>query len=539
MDKKFRYATLFLSCANLTLFLVCFVMIVKAIHRLPIPFDTDEADHANAAIELFYGFQSASFSMIAEALRRQAFYPPLYSIFVSLSYALFSPTFFSSRLPAALSFLASGFVLAFAVWRSAKDAPQAVRLLGASMPFILMASSALMIENSALCMIELFAVLITSLLFLIPANKTVSLKSAISIALLISISFFSKYNFGILIIAGAIGAFWIKPPLIFTRDKKEFLQSIIILSLFGALLGGWFLVSYPESIVHFFVGHPSYSPLLSSDNLLFELTAWFKEYSPNSLTALLTLILGLWGAYAYREIFPVRLAYAITGASFTILLLSTTNESRHFIVAAPCIWYLCSLGSIDLMMKKQRPVLIIPTLLMIGAYTGSYTLIPHIERSVAQAMEGDISYADLQDGVFSHIDSTQPALFIGVSDQFGIEALKWQGARYGHIPYTKVQFDSFPYRDEKNFTALKRQRTLAAPYRIEKFPKVELEEVLKQHHYRALILIRTIGERDSLASTMKSLKEQFAQNITYQKTANKTEVTVIKLPGILSSDYRH
>ena len=70
-----------------------------------IPFDTDEADHANSGLELYVAAYQKDVDSIWQAIVRQTFYPPVHSLFIALSYSLFGPSLFASRIPSVFFFL--------------------------------------------------------------------------------------------------------------------------------------------------------------------------------------------------------------------------------------------------------------------------------------------------------------------------------------------------------------------------------------------------------------------------------------------------
>lgn len=529
LNSRTLLSYLFLALALLSLCVTSYT-ILNEVLRLPIPFDTDEADHANAGIELFFALQSGDLSTITSAITRQAFYPPVHSFFVAAAYALKDISVQSSRLPSLFFFILTSLSLGAATFSAARSLQlrTSSACIGSAAALLCISGSRITAENAALCMLELCGVFFTALTVHLCIKEK---RSPLLIALSLAIVMLTKYSFGLILIPGVLVGIAAADSH-FRLSKQNLLRSIYAgAALLGVLLL-WFVSSDKAAIIHFFIGHPQYAPLLSSENLLFDIRSWLFDYSNHFSTSLLIIIFSVLAISRFRRNQAVRAAAGTVLFALIILTISTTNESRHFMVAAPALWFLGALGCAEIAEKfSERPAvfaLVMPFLFLPFFYSG-YTLPQKLPAYIAREMEGQPQFAELQDAIFSVVDCSQPALFIGVSDQFGIEALRWKGAEKCKMPYTDVRFDTFPYRDDKNMTARKRKRNLDMPYSEPLFPKEPVEAVIETGYYKTIVLIREVGARGLIPSLIKFTKTLLAEKQQIQFTVSGKEVTVVIL----------
>lgn len=500
--------SLLVVCTIITFFVTVY-SIYLPLKNLTIPFDTDEADHANAAIELYQSIRSGLWNNIVYAFQRQAFYPPLHSIGTAFVYFIFSPSWFSSRLPSLLFFVITACLLTICTYRASRSLHKNYleQLFATSITTLGFITSNIIIVHSALSMLELCGVFTISLcLYYLTKHEEDILYSrskAFIFAVLCFLIFLAKYNFAIISIPGLFFAF------LTPRERPYFGSSAIYAGIAVILLcAGWIFASSPTSFVSFLTGHPSYVPLLSAENIFFELNSWLFEYSVHPIAAALFLVLAFIGAKNYH-LPSVRASIGIILNSFVILFLSTTNETRHFMVAAPAIFFLAGLGAVSIIessLARVAPLAsgIIVTLLCLTLNTYSLNLIP---RKIAKEMEGKPEYGRLQNFIVESIRPSGPTLFIGATDDFSIEGLQWIGAATWNLPYSKIEFDSFPFRADKDLTAQKRKRNRDYPFENLSYPKEPLEAVIRENHYKNIVTVRTLGSRDKTFETIKSAGE--------------------------------
>ena len=82
------------------------------------PFDVDEAEHANAAVELTSALRSGEPEGIVKAVTRQSYYPPVHSFLVTTCYLLRGEELASSRLPSLAMYVLAVLLLGALTYRA-------------------------------------------------------------------------------------------------------------------------------------------------------------------------------------------------------------------------------------------------------------------------------------------------------------------------------------------------------------------------------------------------------------------------------------
>jgi len=318
-----------------------------------IPFDTDEADHAVAGLEVYSALRSRDLSHVYHALTRQGFYPPVHSLLISASYLLSGgPGFASSRMPSLVMFAAAA-VLAVAVLMRSRasqhDGAEAhERWLAAAWIAWLFVTSPLIVVNSVLCMLEIMgcALLCVLLLCCIRIERDERMPRAVNMLLvggILAVLTLTKYTFGLFMTIGCTGA------VLLTSSKNMPLQKrgqlcVLLLAPVVVTACAWCVLSDWHSIKGFFTSHPAYTSLLSVENLFFYPAVILTEYHIQWTVGSIVLLLAAYGAVKQWGSFVVRACAISILAAMVVLTISTTNEARHILVVMPCVWLLAGLG---------------------------------------------------------------------------------------------------------------------------------------------------------------------------------------------------
>ena len=465
------------------------------IHSVAIPFDTDEADHANPALELFYAVTSHSLTNIYHAITRQAFYPPLNSFFVALSYRIFAgPSLFASRLPEYLFLIGSICFTAVAGCRIGLKAKESLVWIWATIALLYLESPVIQ-ENSSLCMLEMLGVLITAMMLYaatLPSRKT-QLWSLSTLGFLLTLT---KYSFAVMIVPSVF--LW----MLLTSDESKLFTKIknISLPIFSYLVAtiAWVMTTRTDSVLKFFTSHPSYAPLLSAENIFFDLRSWVFYYQALPIIGAVCAALFIVSLFIQRPATQIRLSQLMAANSVGLLLLSSTNEVRHFIVAAPPLWLIA-------VYVLSHPLLTV---------TG-YLRMHEFKQVLITGLEGKVEYNDMINALIKNTDLSKPTLLMGTFDQVGIEAIQWYAAKEQSKPYTEMDFDLFPYREDKNVTQKIRSRNIDKWFIDPTFPK-DLHGVLHSHHYETLAMIRNLPSHSDTDKTIASIVAEYP-NIGWKK----------------------
>lgn len=516
-----------LSTLNIVLTLSCLCIALIIIFKIAyiifisnIPFDTDEADHANAGLSLFFALKSLDKNLIVSTFFNQSFYPPINSLFLSISYFLFSPSLFSSRILSIFFALLSALLLTKISVEKKSDLNTTLFALCAFLSLTF--TNTVFQENASLCMLELLGVCcVSGIIFFcsLPQSKN----RDIALGILSITIFLIKYSFG-LMISGSIFA------SLFLHKKgslKEKLKTCIIpCTIFVLSLLVWITFTDRASMWSFFVGHPSYAPLYSLENIFFDFRSWFLFYNYNlSLSIFLTLLLVL-GIFRQNKTLTWYFSWCAAINSTGLLLLSSTNEVRHFIVAIPCLWYL---AVAPLVQNKNVPVdKILQTIFLVILFIANIGSLETVKKTVVVGMEGRNSYGQLWKDTFNNISPIEPTLFIGGFDQIGIEAARWFASATSSVRYSQITIDSYPFEQSRaNYSAL-RKRNLSIWSKDPKFPK-DLGTVLKQNYFKQAIVVRKIKEESEAFKNLKLINSNPKAKLIFKHIYEDLELNLFKL----------
>ncbi|HMO01657.1 MAG TPA: hypothetical protein PKD37_03010 [Oligoflexia bacterium] len=450
-------------------------------------FDTDEADHANAAYKIYFAFLNGGLLEFWEAIRDQAFYPPLFSI-VSLPILLWlEPTVVSARAPSVLLWGAS-FVLMVLTARKIFTAKPLFGLI----PLLFFLFSPLILSNAPLSMLETLGLFLTSLiLYLSTLHRTLSFYVWGVVFFLLAMA---KYSFAITIVPGALLALSLKEEAKKNLEdencsKISFSVDYVggVAFVFLLLLGSWLAVVDKSRVWHFVVGHPSYVSIFSWENFFYYFERIIDEYNSVTFSGALLLFLALSGGFFSRSVLYWRLAAFCSASAFGILFFSTTNEARHIMPAMPFIYMLAGLGAESLWcrFRKSRQLLIL--LLISALFLQAIKTIVEFKEIAKKELEGEDFFVDAQRKIIGFLK--EPILVNGVTDSFSLEALRWFLSVSSGNGYKETKIDSYPFRTDKNKTAKIRGRNTIPAFIFSQIP-LDLEKIVDKKYYQTFVSLR-------------------------------------------------
>jgi len=513
--KRGLFAVITATTIALIAFCVAFYLLGTVYQRVNselTPFDTDEADHAVAALEVFVAAKSKNAAHLIQAVREQAFYPPLHSLFVATAYAIADPSVATSRLPSILFLGLEALLLFYACFCFFRYQDFPSRIISGSVALIFTVTCYTAILNSALCMLEPVGMFFTAALLLSIVNyeqvesKQKYLAIAAILAFLICLS---KYSFGIVVAPALVLAVFFEPGLQF---RQKFRNSFIVGCVILLLLICWLLLTDHYAAWRFIVGHPSSGPIFGMDNLLFDVKAWVNHYGANSIASILALALAAYAVMKNWNSLAVRLAGFTFILSAIVFTLSTTNEIRHFLVASPGVWFLAGIGLVQIGQKlsgarSQITVAFSALLLFTIIGLGVHSRLETLQRDLSKEFEGSPVLSQLHNYIAANTDITKPILVNGLFDQFGTQAVTWNLARTHLVSYRGIQLDSYPFREDIFQRTKERKRNIPYPWTVEGFPKDSLPSILATKHYATAILVRHNTHRRFKNSANKEFQE--------------------------------
>ncbi|MBK7972523.1 MAG: hypothetical protein IPK07_04330 [Deltaproteobacteria bacterium] len=418
----------------------------------PVPFDEDEAAHANAALAVWQAGRVGDVRALAAATGGQGYYPPVHSLLVATSYALGGATLAASRVPSVV-------FLALALAAVALAAQLCARRLGGGPPppgevaaaapwsiaLITFATSPIVAEHSVLCMLELLAVAGAGAVFLaltpvVTGAATGETESSapqrsrwLAAGALVSVLGIGvKYSFGLIEVC-ALGAAALEPG--WSRAPWRRAARPVIHALTPPVVGFvlWLMVTDRSEVRYFFLGHPSYAPMVSVANLSFYPRAWLESYFVSRLVAVAVLLLAVVGARVGWRSAAVRFATFVILVSWVMLTASTTNEARHGILMVPSATLLASVGLRWLASRISAPSRLAGVIASVGwealvlaSAVGFGLMLPGTVRS---AQEGLPEYDAMEAFVSRRVAPETPLLANGLFDQLGVDGLRWRLAR--------------------------------------------------------------------------------------------------------------
>ncbi len=469
----------------------------SAIHERA-PFDTDEADHAVAGLDLFTSIGRGDAGQIFDSIRRQSFYPPVQSFVTAISYALTGPTLASSRVPSIVCFAAYFLAVAATVVRLLRRSPlgndRNVVLFSATMALVLGFSSPETVENSVLCMLEPLGMLLVAWLLLLLADDESGARTSAKRTLegvVLSLIMLTKYSFGVVVIPAYVAA------TLHHRyqaaggsgDAKigSYLKNMEAILCFCIVLAGWISVTDRYSMLRFFIGHPSSGSMFRAEHLLFYPRGWLFAYTPHALLAVALIPLIALGGWSFRNLLITKYALWSLLLACVIFTISTTDELRHFLIVLPGLWVLAGLGVAKLLQKNRMLVAIGFSFLLI--YSGA-TKIDGLPDRLRRAYEGTGTFYKLQEFVSDNVQPDSPILANGLSDQFSPQMLRWLLARNGKLRYPETRLEVYPFRPENYQRAIERKRHIDRPWLVSDFPKEPLQAVVDRGYYQFAVQLR-------------------------------------------------
>lgn len=531
--KNVSKAYIYTLCAICVIFCAyIFDTVYTEIRSSSIPFDTDEADHANPSLLLYTSLKHGSVSGVYEAITRQAFYPPAYSIVVAANYLISGPSFSSSRSPALFCFALYTLLIFIAVYKFLNQSPGPLAAICAALSVFAAVSSPISIENSALCMLELPGILtvtLCTLAFIHYEKVKVGYRGVLLVCITALLAFFTKYNFGIMCIPATLAT------LYFTSNGKFFSTTRLMAPLraaafFTCSIALWTVLTDSSAFKHFFIGHKSYDPRFSEKNIYFELNSWLTSYCLNWYFAAGILVLALIGAWSFRKRPTVVFSFFNVAFSAFILFLSTTNEERHFMVALPSMLFLGAVGAFTLLQRLSvRGAYVVSGILAALICYFSLSSITETKTKIRAQYEGEAAFSKLFQFIYEHTSPSGPVLLYGISDDFSIEALRWYFSLQSGKLYPQIKLDAYPYRDDKNFTALMRKRNLDRPYENPQFPKKPLQKVLDKNYYSYAVHINNTSKKQRFIKEGLEMKASLASRKTAALSEGSREIEIYKL----------
>lgn len=295
---SFRFAVILWCLAVAVAAILLLVVMAQMVTTTPIPFDIDETNHAIDGWEVYNAIASGSPGGLYRSIVGQAFYPPVFSLFVATYYFVFGPGLVASRMPGVVNYalLIAGlaWLTYYLVRRSSSPPPPAsLALVGAAFVGAMTVTSPTLIRNAVLCMLEIAgAVLIIPFFYLADrADRSAGRArwtTLILAALTVMVAFLTKYTFGMFLGPGLAAAL-VTQTWPWKAGRSAWREALAVVGIYILGIALWLLVTNRQSMLLFFTDHPSYMPFWSLENFLYYPKIWLNEYSLSPFISIFAL----------------------------------------------------------------------------------------------------------------------------------------------------------------------------------------------------------------------------------------------------------
>jgi len=419
-----------------------------------VPFDSDEANHANIALRQFQDLRDGRYVDFLRHSYRTGQFPFLHGWTLLPWFAAFGATPFAARAAQCVAFVVGATATGWAAFRASGDDRRAAAI-GAG----LFALSPLLATYSGMCMLETPGAAATALTFAVFAEacradgrRATLLPLATAAAALAT--YFVKLNYGLWILP-AIGVGHVvrlrsRPGA--ARDLAVYAGAVLV------VLGAWYSTSGQRAAFMGFLHNPSQAVSVESDDPTFRVPGLhagnFTSYVAILATdyhlhwtigvvALCAFLVGLRHALRRPEI-----AAAVACLAWTTLVLSMGFREyplpRFIASALPATWIVAAVGSADLLRRidARRWIAIVGAAALVVGLGMQMARQPTL---LASAYKTDGRFAPVFDFVCDAIPPRSSVLVVGYTDKTSARTVQWDlGARKGSAwrDYDVVGFNS-------------------------------------------------------------------------------------------------
>ncbi|MFH0954173.1 MAG: hypothetical protein V1873_07575 [Verrucomicrobiota bacterium] len=535
-------------------------MLAGRISAERIPFDTDEADHACAAIEVYTAVARADAAQIYRSIVRQAFYAPVHSFVVAASYAIAGPSLASSRMPNVVLLGVFAALLTVATHRAIRRVMPATSppwvSVGASAALSLALSSPMMVVNAVLCMLEMTGCVIVTLILLVlirletgGCDGMARSRLAVLGVLFVFVTL-TKYNFGLILFPAAVAGFLSGPGGV-KAAARRLIDLAWLLPVFVVPLVAWFLIADRYPALYFFTVPREFVPLWSFQNLTYYPGALVTKYALNPVVGVVVLALAALAAVRHWRSLTARVATWSVLIALFVMTASRTPVERHIMIVMPGFWLLAGLGLVTLvsLLAERRPAIaFLPGACVLGFFLlVSVSLAARVRSfpgEITREMEGEPAFSDMLDFIAGHVDLHRPLLLIGVFDQFGPELVSWDIARRTGALYTEVRVDDYPFIPWREEYKRGWNKNLDRPYVDPSFPREPLEAVARTRYYAyAVDILRSDRPVDAQAAgpgaSVRFVQRRAGEWLPAENPLGKGNVLRSRLAAVRSFGFWH
>lgn len=300
-----------------------------------IPFDSDEANHANLAVRQYQDLAAGRFADFARHSYRTGQFPFFHAWTILPAYALLGVTEFASRLPQCLHFVLGAAATAIAAWRVCGESRRAGGLAGA-----LFACSPLLAVLSGLCMLETPGAAMTAVALACFAESLrhdgrAAFRWDAATAVAVLATWFTKLNYGMWVLP-AIGLGYLVHATHAGTRRRALVGVATYVGVLVLALGIWYSTPSQRAAFHGFLTNPAQKVSVVHDDPSFRLPGFRTE----NFTGYFPLVAGQF--HLHWTIGAAVLALAVGGA-----VRGIAERNAGIVAAAACAgwtWISLSMG---------------------------------------------------------------------------------------------------------------------------------------------------------------------------------------------------
>ncbi|MCG3134635.1 MAG: hypothetical protein HMLKMBBP_01949 [Planctomycetes bacterium] len=405
-----------------------------------VPFDSDEANHANIGLRQWQDLREFRFADFLRHSYRTGQFPFLHGWSLVPFFAAIGQSEFAARIAQVAWYLAGVLATGAAAGRLAGDDKRAGGFAAA-----LFALSPLLSSHAGLCMLETpgAAATAVALLAFVEAARYEGPRRwryDVFAAATVLAAYFVKHNYGIVLFPALLLGYAAR--LLFGDDRKRAAAGLLVFTgTVAAVIGAWYASPAQRAAFKGFLTNPAQTVALVEDAAAFRIPAFrtdnFTAY-PSLVAvdyhvhwtvgaAVFALFLaGVWKLFRTRETAGVPAAAVLLG---TWLMLSLGFReyalSRFIANALPGLWIVAALGAAPLLRKvPSTPAGQGATALLLAGAFGAHVLM--LPARMRDDLENDGRWAPVFAAVLEKLPRPADVLVVNYTDAVSARTLEWR-----------------------------------------------------------------------------------------------------------------
>lgn len=431
-----------LTPARMTLAAAAVAVVVGGVawsHR-GIPFDSDEANHANIGLRQWQDLREFRFADFLRHSYRTGQFPFLHGWSLVPFFAALGQTEFAARIAQVAWYLVGVLATGAAAGRLAGDDKRVGGFAAA-----LFAMSPLLTGHAGLCMLETpgaAATAVTLLAFVEAArfDGARAWRRDVLVALCVLATYFVKHNYGIVLFPAVLLGY--AAMLVPSGGRKRAASGLVVFTAtIAGTLAAWYASPSQRAAFRGFLTNPAQAVAVVEDDAAFRIPAFlpdnFTAYPPLvaveyhvhwtvGIAVFLLFLAGLWRLVRIREPAGVPAA-AVFGGTWLMLSLGFREYalSRFIANALPGLWIVAAVGAAPLLRRipatsaGQRG-----TALLLLAGFGAHALM--LPARMKDDLENDGRYAPVFAAVVDRIPRPADVLVVNYTDAVSVRTLDWR-----------------------------------------------------------------------------------------------------------------